>query len=294
MQTLIEQTRTIIDIIRSEPQIPDELQESKTKTPLSLLGFETNCREALKREEQPFSEQQELLKLASVLYNECRMWLKKKRDAEPIVRIRFCACILLHISCFQAASSADLPMILLSSAPDIIRAYQHTARSMQDYSLGDLPFQCYQNAIALIDKIAPIIQNADTGRSSAIASFPPRILRFQRSRIRFTHGMGRHPALAAESRGASLFRDPRSCKGRLSALSTRPQGFLCKPDVGRIATLQRQIQLHRRTAQGQEMAGRPRMGVHADELFGEGDERSLHSYSREDHLSPRKRIHPIA
>lgn len=94
------------------------------------------------------------------------MWLKKKKDAEPIVRIRFCSCILLHISCFQAPSSADLPLVLLSSAPDIIRAYQHTARSMQEYSLGDLPFQCYQNAIALIDKITPIIQNADTGRSS--------------------------------------------------------------------------------------------------------------------------------
>ena len=31
MQTLIEQTKTIIDIIRSEPQIPDELQESKAR-----------------------------------------------------------------------------------------------------------------------------------------------------------------------------------------------------------------------------------------------------------------------
>ena len=155
MQTLIEQTKTIIDIIRSEPQIPDELQESKTRIGLSLPDFEANCREALQREEQPFNEQQELLKLASLLYNECRMWLKKKKDAEPIVHIRFCSCILLQISCFQAASSADLPLVLLSSAPDIIRAYQHTARSMQDYSLGDLPFQCYQNAIALIDKITP-------------------------------------------------------------------------------------------------------------------------------------------
>ena len=98
MQTLIEQTKTIIDIIRSEPQIPDELQESKTRIWLSLPDFEANCREALQREEQPFNEQQELLKLASLLYNECRMWLKKKKDAEPIVHIRFCSCILLQIS----------------------------------------------------------------------------------------------------------------------------------------------------------------------------------------------------
>lgn len=164
------------------------------------------------------------------------MWLKKKKDAEPIVHIRFCSCILLQISCFQAASSADLPLVLLSSAPDIIRAYQHTARSMQDYSLGDLPFQCYQNAIALIDKITPIIQNADTGRSSRpIVSFQTRILRLQRSGIRLAHGVGRHSALPAESRRTSLLRDPGSCKRRLSALSSRSQDFLCKPDVGRIA-----------------------------------------------------------
>lgn len=31
MQTLLEQTRMIIDIIRNEPQIPEELQESKIK-----------------------------------------------------------------------------------------------------------------------------------------------------------------------------------------------------------------------------------------------------------------------
>ena len=141
------------------------------------------------------------------------MWLKKKKDAEPIVHIRFCSCILLQISCFQAASSADLPLVLLSSAPDIIRAYQHTARSMQDYSLGDLPFQCYQNAIALIDKITPIIQNADTGRSSRpIVSFQTRILRLQRSRIRLVHGVGRHSTLPAVSRRTSLLRDPGSCK----------------------------------------------------------------------------------
>ena len=42
------------------------------------------------------------------------------------------------------------------------------------------------------------------------------------------------------------------------------------------------------------MASRVRMGVHADELLREGNERSLHSHSREDHLSPRKRVHPTA
>lgn len=196
--------------------------------------FEANCREALQREEQPFNDQQELLKLASSLYNECRMWLKKKKDAEPIVRIRFCACILLQISCFQATSSAELPTVLLSSAPDIIRAYQHTARSMRDYSLGDLPYQCYQNAIAMIDKITPLIQNADTGRSRSNAPFPDRILRLQRGRIRSADGVGRHSAVPAEGRGASLLRSPRSGQRRMPALSARPQDFVCQPDVGAV------------------------------------------------------------
>ena len=152
MPTSIEQTRVILDHIRNDIPITDDLLED----------FAHYCEDLLQSKLTNSAEVQDLQKLASLLYNECRIRLKKETDVETIVRIRFCSCELLQASCINSAPTGDSSKSLLVNAPDIIRAYQHTARSMRDYDLGDLPQQCYLNAIKIVDTLQPILEDIET------------------------------------------------------------------------------------------------------------------------------------
>ena len=128
----------------------------------SSIDFAHYCEDLLRSKLTNSAEVQDLQKLASLLYNECRIRLKKETDVETIVRIRFCSCELLQASCINSAPTGDSSKSLLVNAPDIIRAYQHTARSMRDYDLGDLPQQCYLNAIKIVDTLQPILEDIET------------------------------------------------------------------------------------------------------------------------------------
>ena len=147
------------------------------------------------------------------------------------MRIRFCSCELLQASCINSAPTGDSSKSLLVNAPDIIRAYQHTARSMRDYDLGDLPQQCYLNAIKIVDTLQPILEDIETNERTINRWLLYRTLQLQRSRVWSTHGVAWYTNHTEDCHRTGLLWIASAHSRRMCQILAWPEVIVCQSDV---------------------------------------------------------------
>lgn len=129
------------------------------------------CNELMKSPSFSSSDLEITLHYSTELYNNCRnayrtacnnQWNDRKRS---LALLRYASCLLLHVTSLNGLLNNQPSKQLIGSAPDILRAYEHTSGILKECGYEEEFKQCFSNAIEIIDQMDPILNQVNTGAS---------------------------------------------------------------------------------------------------------------------------------
>ena len=129
------------------------------------------CNELMKSPLFSSSDLEITLHYSTELYNNCRnayrtacnnQWNDRKRS---LALLRYASCLLLHVTSLNGLLNNQPSKQLIGSAPDILRAYEHTSGILKECGYEEEFKQCFSNAIEIIDQMDPILNQVNTGAS---------------------------------------------------------------------------------------------------------------------------------
>ena len=171
MASNIEVVSSLVSLVKSGNEISDTILQG-----LCFIGhqhIETMeiCNELMKSPSLSSSDVEIILHYSTELYNNCRaayqtacdnQWNDRKRS---LALPRYASCLLLHVTSLNGLLNNQPSKQLVGSAPDILRAYEHTSSNLKECGYDEEYKQCFSNAIGIIDQMDPILNQINTGAS---------------------------------------------------------------------------------------------------------------------------------
>ena len=172
MASNIEVVSSLVSLVKSGNEISDTILQG-----LCFIGhqhIETMeiCNELMKSPSLSSSDVEIILHYSTELYNNCRaayqtacdnQWNDRKRS---LALLRYASCLLLHVTSLNGLLNNQPSKQLVGSAPDILRAYEHTSSNLKECGYDEEYKQCFSNAIGIIDQMDPILNQIKIGRAS--------------------------------------------------------------------------------------------------------------------------------
>ena len=167
----IEFISSLTDCMRKGNVISDTiLQRSCIHSPLALELHDL-CVPLMETPSLTVNDQEIVQHYATELYNCCREtyrsastngWSDRKCS---IALTRYYACMLLDCTYMSAIALNHSPMTIISTAPDLLRAYKSSSQCLKECGCEEEFTNCYMHALRVIDKIEPYVSQCENGSS---------------------------------------------------------------------------------------------------------------------------------